>query len=319
MLSKYKNKVLQGGMLTRQEALQLVDAELQELSSAANEIRAYFCQNQVDLCCIINGKSGACSENCRFCAQSRHTQHAARKHGLLLEETILQDAIRREGEGIRRYSIVTSGRRPTEEELLKLEHIYRRLHMHTNLALCASHGLLTYADFKRLKAAGLTRYHNNLETSRAFFPSICTTHTYDDKIRTLKSAKQAGLEICSGGILGMGESWEDRIDLALELQALQVTSIPLNFLTPIPGTPLQNQPVLQESDMERSVAIFRFLHPRAFLRLAGGRGLIQDKGKRLLECGVNAMISGDMLTTAGVQTADDLEMLKQLGKTVAAV
>ena len=117
----------------------------------------------------------------------------------------------------------------------------------------------------------------------------------------------------------MGESWEDRIDLALELQALQVTSIPLNFLTPIPGTPLQNQPVLQETDMERSVAIFRFLHPRAFLRLAGGRGLIQDKGKRLLECGVNAMISGDMLTTAGVQTADDLEMLKQLGKTVAAV
>lgn len=319
MLNAYKNKVLQGGSITKIEAMQLVKADLNELTNAADQIRTYFCHHQVDVCCIINGKSGACSENCRYCAQSSNVEGPSQVHRLLSMETILQDAVCREKEGIQRYSIVTSGRRLLAWELEELECIYRRLRRHTALSLCASHGLLDLEDFKRLKAAGLTRYHNNLEAGRNFFPSICTSHAYDDKIQTLCMAKQAGLEICSGGILGMGESWEDRIDLALELRKLSVTSIPINFLNPIAGTPLQHQPLMREEEMERAVAVFRFLHPRAYLRLAGGRGLIRDKGKRLLQCGANAMISGDMLTTAGVTTASDMEMLKELGRVVAAV
>lgn len=175
----------------------------------------------------------------------------------------------------------------------------------------------TGKTFIKLKAAGVTRYHNNLETSRSFFPSICTTHSYDDKMQTLHAAKQAGLDLCCGGILGLGERWEDRIDLALELRTLEVLSIPINFLNPIPGTPLQAQPVMREEEMLRAVAIF-LVSASACLscRLAEGRSLMRDKGKRLLQSGANALISGDMLTTAGVNTASDLQMLKELGRQV---
>lgn len=319
MLSVYKNKVLQGGSLSRAEAMQLLTADLQELCTAADQIRAYFCKEQVDLCCIINGKSGSCSENCRYCAQSTHYSGTSLQHELLSKETILQDTLCRQREGIQRYSIVTSGRKLCKEEVEKLVQVYRQLSEQTTLSLCASCGLLDREDFLKLKAAGVTRYHNNLETSRSFFPSICTTHSYDDKMQTLHAAKQAGLKLCCGGILGLGERWEDRIDLALELRTLEVLSIPINFLNPIPGTPLQAQPVMREEEMLRAVAIFRFLHPRAFLRLAGGRSLMRDKGKRLLQSGANALISGDMLTTAGVNTASDLQMLKELGRQVVRV
>ena len=190
---------------------------------------------------------------------------------------------------------------------------YRRLGAETGLALCASHGLQSVEEFQAMREAGVTRYHANLETSRRNFPNICTTHTYEDKLENIRRAQAAGLEVCSGGILGMGETWEDRLDMALDLSELGVVSIPLNLLTPIPGTPLAQQPLLKDDEVCRSVAIFRLLNPTAWIRMAAGRRRFADGGKLLFRCGANAAITGDMLTTTGTGIAEDRTMFAQLG------
>ena len=182
-----------------------------------------------------------------------------------------------------------------------------------NIEVCASFGLLDEESFKQIKKAGVSRVHNNLETSRNNFPNVCTTHGYDDKIEAIRAAKQAGLTVCSGGIMGLGETMEDRIDMVLDIRDLGIRSIPVNMLNPIPGTPYEDNQRLTVSDMRRIVAIFRFLVPDGFIRLAGGRGLMEDKGRKCFESGANAAISGDMLTTAGITIENDMKMLKELG------
>ena len=189
----------------------------------------------------------------------------------------------------------------------------RRYVLVTGLGLCASHGLQTEEEFRALRAAGVTRYHANLETSRRNFPNICTTHTYEDKVENIRRARAAGLEICSGGILGMGETWEDRIDMALDLAWLEVASIPLNLLTPIPGTPMEGTAPMTDEEVFRSVAIFRCINPRAWIRMAAGRRRFPDGGARLFQCGANSAITGDMLTTLGTGVAEDRDMLTRLG------
>ena len=245
--------------------------------------------------------------------QSCHYHTQAEEYPFLPVQEIVEEGKRNEAAGVHRYSIVTAGRGIHGRELDHALEAYRRLREETGLGLCASHGLQTREEFQAMKEAGVTRYHANLETSRRNFPNICTTHTYEDKLENIRRAKEAGLEVCSGGILGMGETWEDRIDMALDLWELGVVSIPLNLLTPIPGTPLAQQPLLEDDEVCRSVAIFRLLNPTAWIRMAAGRRRFADGGKLLFRCGANAAITGDMLTTTGTGIAEDRTMFAQLG------
>lgn len=286
---------------------------MKELSSWANKIREYFCSNGFDICTIINAKSGRCSENCRFCSQSIHSHTASAVYPLLSTEKIVEQAKHDAAQGVLRFSIVTSGKRLTNREVLKICEAVKAIKAVCNISVCVSLGLLKQEQFAWLKEAGVERVHNNLETSERYFPSVCTTHTFADKIVAIRAAQAAGLPVCSGGIMGLGESVEDRIDMALSLRKLGVKSIPVNMLNAIEGTPFEGNKRLSPEDLQRIVAVYRFMLPQASIRLAGGRGLLGDKGEACFKSGANATISGDMLTTAGITVATDMQLLKELG------
>ena len=312
-IKEIAQEVFGGRPLTKQEALSLYGQPLEELCSTADEIRRRFCADQFDICTIINGKSGSCSEDCKFCAQSAHNHTCAAQYPLLAADEIVAHAKLNQEQGVLRYSIVTSGKRLSDAEVDKMCEAVRRVRKEAGISVCVSFGLLGEAQYRRLKEAGVTRVHNNLETSRRFFPHICTTHTYEDKIRAIKAAQAAGLTVCSGGIMGLGETPEDRIDMAVTLRDLGIKSVPFNLLNPIPGTPFENNQRLTAGKMRRIVAVYRFLLPDASIRLAGGRGLLDDKGEGCFLSGANAAISGDMLTTAGITVKTDLALLEKLG------
>jgi len=300
-------------ILSKDDCTVLLKADLDWLTQAANELRQHHQGNHFDLCTIINGKSGRCPEDCRYCAQSSHYATDAPIFPLLSTDEIVEDAKQQEAKGILRYSIVTSGKRLSDEEVDSLCIAYKRISEETSLSLCASHGLLTEDQFIKLREAGVSRYHNNLETSKNYFLSICTTHTYEDKVHVIQAAKKAGLSVCSGGIFGMGESWQDRIDMLMDLRRLDVDSIPINFFCPIAGTPLADHTTLESQDALRIIAIARFIHPTAAIRLAGGRGQFADQGRQAFQSGANAAITGDLLTTAGISVKHDKSMLADLG------
>ena len=306
-------QVLEGYNISKEEAYKLIDYDVEVLRNYAKSIREQLCGNVFDLCSIINGKSGACSENCKYCAQSAHYSTRVETYPLLDAEVFIKDAKEHKAEGVLRYSIVTSGKRLSKKEVEDVAKIYKRMREECEIKLCASHGLLDEEDFTKLKEAGIVRYHNNLETSRNYFASICTTHTYEDKIKTIKAAQKVGLEVCSGGLFGIGETMEDRIDMAFELREMGVTSIPINVLVPIPGTPMEKMLPITEEEVLKSIAIYRFIHPTAFIRLAGGRMYLTDNGRLAFEGGANATITGNLLTTCGNTIQDDLKMLKTLG------
>lgn len=307
------NKIRRGESITGQEALVLYDQPLEELCREADKLRRHFCSDGFDICTIINGKSGRCSENCRFCAQSSHHTTGAMEYPLLPAEDIVAQAKINDEQGVLRYSIVTSGKRLSDGEIDRMCEAVRRVKAETGISVCISFGLLNEAQYRKLKEAGVTRVHNNLETSRRNFPNICTTHTFGDKVNAIRAAQAAGLSVCSGGIMGLGETVEDRIDMALTLRDLGIKSVPVNMLNPIPGTPLAEKEKLTAEDMRRIVAVYRFLLPDASIRLAGGRGLLGDKGRGCFLSGANAAISGDMLTTAGITVETDKKLLKELG------
>ena len=312
-VEELKAKVLAGYNINKAEALQLVNTPLAELTKAANDIRKHFCGNKFDICTIINGKSGRCSEDCRYCAQSAHYPTEVKTYPLLNTTPILQEAQYNYSKGVARYAVVTSGKSLNDTEVEQLANSMREVKKQCKIRLCVSGGLLNEVQFKKLKDAGVERIHNNLETSKNHFPSVCTTHTTDEKIAAIKSAQKVGMTVCSGGIMGIGETMEDRIDMALELRALNVDSVPVNRLNPIPGTPYEHNEPVSDEDMQRIVAIYRFILPKLFIRLAGGRGLFSDKGKACLQSGANAVISGDMLTTSGISIDTDIQMIKELG------
>ncbi|MCI9575906.1 MAG: biotin synthase BioB [Clostridiales bacterium] len=306
--------ILQGNQLKRGDDCSfLLETDLPQLCTQANRLRKHFCGNQVDLCTIINGKSGRCSEDCKFCAQSSHNHSGCSEYAFLDADTIAMDAKKNASQGVHRYSIVTAGRKLSDADMEKSLAAYRKLRQESSISLCASHGFLSYDQFLALKEAGVNRYHENIETSRRYFPSICTTHSYQDKIDSIRLAQKAGLEVCSGGIIGMGETWEDRMDMALSLSELGISSIPINALSPIPGTPFENRERLSEDDILRTIGIFRFFNPKAQIRLAAGRSLMQHSGKRAFLSGANATITGDMLTTSGTSIQQDRTMLLDLG------
>lgn len=307
-------EIIQGRRLTRLDDLTpLLQAGLEDLCAGADQIRKALRGAGYELCTIINARSGRCGEDCTFCAQSCHHQTQAQEYPFLEVEEIVRQGKRDEAAGVQRYSLVTAGRAVTGPELDQALAAYRRLREETGLGLCASFGFQSVEDFRRLKEAGVTRYHANLETSRRNFPNICTTHSYQDKIDNIRRAKQAGLQICSGGIVGLGETWEDRLELALDLAELEVDSIPLNLLTPIPGTPLEGTPPLSVEEVRRIVAVFRYINPTAWIRMAAGRGRFVDGGAILFRSGANSAITGDMLTTTGTNIAQDLDLMKQGG------
>ena len=314
MSIRIAEEIINGRRLNREDDLAFfMEEDLDSLCRGADEIRRRLRGDRADLCSIINGRSGRCGEDCKFCAQSSCHNAKINEYPFLEPEEILEDCRRHERQGVGRYSVVTAGRALNGREMDLALRAYRSMKENCKIELCASHGLLSQEDFYRLAEAGISRYHANIETSRRNFPNICTTHTYDDKLEVIRRARNAGLAVCSGGIIGMGETWEDRVDMAFSLYEMEIKSIPINILQPIPGTPFGTLPPLSEEEILRTIAMFRYINPDAEVRLAAGRNSMEHSGKKVFTAGANAAISGDMLTTSGNNIADDMAMLTSMG------
>jgi biotin synthase len=307
--------------LTRDEALRVAAVDLDQLPdlvALAHRVRLEYCGNAVELESLINAKSGACPEDCAFCSQSARFATEADVYPFLDLSDVVDAARATRDAGATQFCIVVAVRGPEERLLRKVIDAVDAVHNETGLEVACSLGLLTKEQAERLAAAGVKRYNHNLETCREVFPRICTTHTYDDRVETARLAIDAGMELCSGGILGMGETLEQRIDFAFELAELGPCEVPINLLDPRPGTPLGDEPLLSPREALQAIALFRLVLPAAWLRLAGGRervlGELQAMG---LLAGANALIIGNYLTTLGRQPEDDLALLDALGMPVA--
>lgn len=310
-------EIIEGMRLTRKDNLSFfLDCNLQELCNGADWIRRHFCGDKVDLCTIINGKSGKCGENCKYCAQSAHHKAEIAEYDYLSVDDIVKTALDNELQGVDRFAIVTAGRGLSEQDFAITVKAYKEMKKKCKLSLCASHGFLTREQFHELREAGVESYHENIETSKRFFPYICTTHTYEQKIESIKMAKAEGFCVCSGGIIGMGETWEDRLDMAVSLAELEIESIPINALMPIKGTPLENRGTLLEDDILRTIAFFRYINPTANIRLAAGRRLMENNGEQAFRSGASATITGNMLTTSGSTIESDKKMLQEMGRDI---
>lgn len=317
IINELESKVLDGTDIDKGDAVRLSklsSAVIYRLFVAAGNIRDFCAGKTVDLCSIINAKSGGCSEDCRFCAQSMHSKAGIEIFGLLDSKIILERARQMESLGVKRFSIVTSGRGIGKRDLGRVLEIYRVLDKETNLRLCASLGIIDRQAAMELRNAGVSTYHHNLETCESYFSQICTTHTYKERVETMKAAREAGMEVCSGGIISMGETIEQRIELAFELRELGIKSVPINILNPIKGTGLEDQKVISPLEILKTIAIFRFILPDAMLRYAGGR---ENALHQLVPlgylAGINASLVGNYLTTAGTEVEQEARMIRDVG------
>jgi len=302
---------------SREQALTLIPntaAAALDMISWANKIRQQFTPQPVFRCGIVNAKSGRCAENCAFCAQSAHHRSSVEIYGLRSAGELVDEGLRLAAAGATHYGIVTSGTALNESEIDTVCRVAERLRAGAGLRMCASLGMLSDSAARKLKAAGIDRYHHNLETARSHFDQICTTHSYDEMIATIRTARAAGLEVCSGGIFGMGESWPQRVELAFQLRELEVDSVPINFLNPIPGTRMQGRSPLPPLEALACIALFRFLHPHRDITVCGGRELtLKDFQSWVFLAGANGLMVGNYLTTQGRSIAMDLEMIASLG------
>lgn len=309
-------EIIDGRRLKREDDLSIfIDCDLTELCAGADLIRKHFVGKKVDLCSIINGRSGRCPEDCKYCAQSAHYKTECEVYDFLPKEKFVEACKLVEQEGVDRFSIVTAGRALTGEEFNKAIEAYKAMKEECDIKLCASMGFLTKEQLHELHEAGVSSYHHNIETSKRNFPNICTTHTYEQKLQTLKMVKEEGMKVCSGGIIGMGETWEDRIDMAISLYEAGADSIPINALMPIKGTPLYGMERISNNDILRTIALFRYINPTANIRLAAGRALLENDGEIAFQSGASATITGNMLTTAACATIrSDKDMIKKLSR-----
>jgi len=300
------------------EALEaLPQARLPELLDCSQRVTEAFKEWTIFSCQVCNAKSGRCSQDCAFCAQSIHHGGSSPEYPLQSPLALLDTAKAAQDCGATFFSIVTSGGSLDTEELAQVCQAVSFIRSQTELSVCASLGELSPAMAESLAESGLQTYHHNLETAESYFPSICGTHSYADRVRTLEAAKEAGLSVCSGGVLGLGESPEQRLELAFQLRDLSVDCIPLNFLDPRPGTPLASRPLLQPQEALKAIALFRLINPDRDITICGGREKILNVRQHLVfRAGANGLMIGSYLTTSGQSAFDDLEMIRAEGRQV---
>ena len=315
-------RVLGGKLTTHKQALGILESSDDDILSvldAAFAIRRRYFGRGVSIHVIRNAKSGLCSENCSFCSQSAVSESEIPKYPMQSVEQILEGAREAHRLTATRYCIVTSGRTPSEKDLATICEAARLIKREVPVQICTSLGLLAEEQAKRLKNAGVDRYNHNLESSERFYSSFCTTHDFSDRVATAKTAKAAGLELCSGGLIGMGENLQDRVDLAFALRELDADSIPVNFLDPRPGTPLEGLTRLTPADCLRTLAMFRFVNPDKEIRIAGGREACIGSLQVLSLYAANSMFTVGYLTTSGQGYQADMEMIRQAGFTVTEI
>jgi len=309
-------KSIQGVILSREEVLGVLTApadDLQRLLQAALYVREHFWGRKVHLHMLVNARSGLCPEDCHYCSQSAVSKAPISKYSLLPRARLLEGAYRAKAARAVRYCIVTSGRAPSNRDVDALAAIVREIRERVEINICVCLGLMTEGQARRLRDAGVERVNHNLNTSRRFYPSICTTHTYDDRVRTVENVRRAGLSTCCGGIIGMGERDEDVMDLALSLRALDVASIPVNFLHPIPGTPLEGRRDLTPERCLKALCLFRFVNPTKEIRVAGGREFNLGDRQPLALYPANSLFVNGYLTTPGQAAADTHRMIEAHG------
>ena len=293
----------------------LLKKPLAKLIAEADSVRSEFTGSRLDVCNIINAKSGLCAEDCKFCAQSARHRTGAPTHPLVSIDTLVSKAEEAKDMEAERFGIVTSGNRLTPEEISVICRAAAEIRSRIGITLCASLGALSREDLAALKEAGVSRYHHNIETSPHFYPNIVSTHSFQERVDTIKAAKSVGLEVCSGGIIGMGESWQDRIDMALLLKELDVDSVPINILIPIKGTPLETLDRISCSDAVRAIAIFRIILKGKTIKIAAGReSALKDFQAMIFMAGANGMLIGGYLTVAGRELEADRDLIKEIKK-----
>lgn len=297
----------------RKDIQKLLKLPVANLAAIADEIRAKNAGRQLDLCTIINAKSGSCVEDCKFCAQSCRHATGVETYPLKSNNEILMAAITARKNGAMRFGIVTSGNTLTSREIDRLAACIKEIRAKVGIKICASLGKLSEEELKRLKKAGISRYHHNIETSPRYFKKIVTTHTFEERLETIKAAKSAGLEVCSGGIIGMGETWADRIEMALVLKELDVDSVPINILVPIDGTPLAGPGQISCIDAIKTIALFRIILQNKAVKIAAGREtVLKDFQASAFMSGANGMLIGGYLTVKGRAVAEDRKLIEEI-------
>lgn len=301
-------------MIDKQELLRLYNLDLEELL----KISSQYIKNEVEFCSLINARSGKCSQDCKYCAQSSHYCTHIESYPLVEVEEVRKVALEAKSNHVSRFAIVTSGKTPDESDFDKMLEMIEEINKIEGLRSCASIGILTDEQAKRLAEAGLKRFHHNINTSESYYPKICTTHTWRDRYNTCKLIKKYGMELCCGVILGMGESVEQRIEMALELAEIQPNSIPINILMPIPETPFENYgDKIDEENVLRTLAVFKIANPNSVLRFCGGRMRLSEENQRkALNTCVEGIMVGNYLTTIGKAPEEDIKTMQELGKTI---
>jgi biotin synthase len=314
-------RVLDGETLDRTDGLALIAQPADALAAGADLVRREFSDGTVDACSIVNAKAGDCAEDCGFCAQSAHFDTGIDTYGFLGPEKVLEAAKRAEADGAQRFGIVVAEKGVSKEhrpdEWNEIVEAIRLVRDETDIEVDASLGLLTREEADELASEGLNHYNHNIETSRRYFPEVVGTHDFDDRLKTLRRAKNAGMDLCAGVILGMGESPTDRVDAAIELQGIGISSLPINILNPVAGTPMgdRDHAAISKPEVLKTIAVYRLLHPESRVRLTGGRevNLAPDEQHLPFEAGADGILTGDYLTTEGQDPGDDIEIMERAG------
>lgn len=317
MPKKIIDRAVRGMGCTVQEALKLIELPEEALFAGAARIREAHFGNRVQLCSIINAKSGKCDMDCRFCSQSGHNSTDIETYPFLERITLKEQIQETIADGRRLCGVVTSGGKLSGSELQELESVVQEIGKNVSAPVCASLGRLKAKELTQLKAAGIRRFHHNLESSEHYYPSVCSTQRWEQRYETVKAAQEAGLAVCSGGLFGLGESWQDRIDLAIALRELGVDSVPINFLYAHSGTPMEKNDPLSAAEALRIIALFRYLLPVTTVRICGGRAhILGSRQEELFIAGANGLMTGNYLTVLGSQYEADLAMIAKCGLVV---